>query len=379
MKIRPRHIAILSGWILLAAAIYFLFWGGELNLDLIHSSQRSHTNSSKVAQTQPSKTTSSDDTNRSILKSSNHLTLDGQRFDIQAYRVGQKNILTIISNGNPITDTESTHRILLTYVWQQKGTIIPPDDVASLTTLYLQLKESREQYQGLFEVARSLEPIIEKIDELRSRRLPFDPVEVKGVVILDNNVWDVICTIPVNAADLCLLEPLVRGLNEQGSEIESLLTYAEEDLGSLLPLLEKRDINSAIDGVRLNAAAWRSYFTLLNLVIKLQEYSSNLGLIKAFNLDAMQAIQNEAWGDTVGKIIKILQFVPGFDLHLITDNFVALQKNLDDKLDYAIVTTDDLSDKILDRVIILEKALNETSSDISDMNNILDEIPDVSH
>lgn len=275
--------------------------------------------------------------------------------------------LQIVRSDALITDPAVAFDVLLSYAWSAEQHGITSDELAMLDDFRQRLEGARTEYAHLFGLATALEPLITTIEDLKDRPIANVPlIEIGGLAIVDiTNWWDLICTLPLNAADLCLLEPLVQELYDQGTEIEQLIDVAAADLATVLVMLDA-GVDTPDDGVAVKAAVEKAIAGQRNLIDKLVRFMVTVdearGLI-ALVTSRLSTPPSGVVGSIVGAVESVL---PGVDVDAAAGGVVDQLAGLDARLAGYATTADALAIEIGRNVVILEDARARTDSALSD-------------
>lgn len=222
------------------------------------------------------------------------ITLDQERFTILEYEAssGEVPAIQILRGTTVEVDQDVAFRVLLTYAWLQADNQMRADELKTLAGFLTKLQDVQQRSDSWFKLAHAVDPILERIDKLKER-------EIHGVPLI-HNWWDAICFIPLDAADLCLLEIPARILRDQGIEVEQLLAAAINDLSPLVDYLEALSHGETRDGRTIKEATDKSLSSLRNLAdksyelsVKIADMQGRLGQLRE-RIKAMPELQAKA-------------------------------------------------------------------------------------
>lgn len=263
------------------------------------------------------------------------VSLQGNTYEIIEYHTPDAKGLQIVGNDDLLQDPEIAFNVLLAHAWSPNYHKVTASELASLKDLQNRLSNARQNYSQFFELGASLQPVIEQVDRLQNHHISGIPlIQIGPLPLIDiTNAWDLICTIPLDVFDLCILEPLVREVYEQSIEIETLLSAATFDLNTMTGLLEAQKPGEAQNGLELKTSAEKTISSLDNLIWKLDRFETSLLQLQIVNQIAIDVLENQRWGQSLGKVISFLQSqIPGFDMTVLTQGLTNSLKALDSKL-----------------------------------------------
>lgn len=300
------------------------------------------------------------------------IILEGQTYEVLEYQSASGAGIQIKHNEAFLKDPDIAFDVLLSYAWSPKNHEVSSEDLESLRQLHSKLNSTEQEYKPFFEFADSLKPVLEKVDELKDNQITGIPViKIGAVPIIDvTNYWDLICTIPLDVFDLCLLEPAMREIHEQGVEIEQLIKDSSTDLAEIISLLEAQSQGEVQNGLQLKEEFEKAINRLNNLVWKLDQFETNVSEFQAVNRAIIEALENQRWGNKVGSVILFLQQnVPGFDLTNPVMSLAGKLRDLDLKMSDYLKNSNEIEADISSRLALLtdvrvrtDEALKQLSS-----------------
>lgn len=287
------------------------------------------------------------------------MQLRGQEYTVLAYEsIGGSGIQ--IQNGERLlTDADIAYQVLLSYAWTREGHGIDTEQEVALGDLLLRMQQFESTYAAVFELAHSLGPVIELIDDLQDRPINGIPlIAIGGFPLVDiTNLWDLICTIPVNAADLCILEPLVRALHDEGKEIERLIRSAAGDLNAVMDLLDEQKQGNVQEGLKFKIAFERAISSQKNLLWKLEYFGDKVFEAQATTRAFMDVVENRDWDPRIDRILQAAdKYLPGFQSSTSIQGLAQKLRALDEKMDNYLAQVDGMIGYISPRTVILEDA-----------------------
>lgn len=298
------------------------------------------------------------------------VAIDGQDYIVLEYRTPKMNGLQIKRHHGFVTDPDLAFLILLSYAWAPEHHGMSTAEIDSLRQLQQRIGNAEQEYHRFFELARALTPVVEKVDELKDKQITGIPVISIGSFDLIDiaNWWDLICTIPFDIFDLCLLEPLVREIHEQGVEIEELLRASNNDLSQTIRLLETQAAGQAVDGLALKESMEKSFSSLNNLVWKLNRFKENVLGLQVLNDAMIDVLENERWGSKTGKVISFLDSnILGFSSEALTGGLLSRLDSLDRKMTAYLEKADEMIAEIDQRAVRLLAARARTDAELADL------------
>lgn len=273
------------------------------------------------------------------------ITLDGEHYEVLEYLSSAGNGLQIKQGDSLLQDADTAFRVLLSYAWTPQYHGVDDADLASLRELQSRVQNGRQEYDAFFRFAESLAPIMEQIDELENREITGVPiVSIGEFTIIDiANWWDLICTIPVDIFDLCLLEPPLRAVYEQGMEIELLLQASNEDMLRVIAQLDAQANGQMQDGLALKESMEKTISGLNNLLWKLDEFAADMAGLQVLTREAITALETRGWGPKVEKTLAIVESVTGADSASIIDSLLLRLQDLDQKMSTYLTKSDEIA------------------------------------
>lgn len=288
---------------------------------------------------------------------------EGKFYEVINYRTPVGEGLQIREGQNPVTDADLAFDILLAYAWTPPYHGLAAAEIDSLKDLQRQLQNANQEYRAFFDFAEALRPLIEKVDELQEKRITNIPqISIGNFPVIDiANWWDLICTIPLNIFDLCLLEPLLREIHEQGVEIDNLMRTSSDDLLALINLLEAQAGGQTVSGLELKLKAEKALSSLNNLLSKLDRFRTSLLELRIVNQEVIDVLGNRRWSQSVNVVLTTVQAVtPSLDLNQVIDDLVNKFQNLDQKLETYLIKAEDMDSEIYSRISLLSAARAST-------------------
>jgi hypothetical protein len=286
---------------------------------------------------------------------------NGQPYEVVTWIINDASGLQLLQNGALVTDPEVAYRVLHSYAWLGEDAPFGPRERADLHELGDTLHAAANRYQGLFGLAHSLEPATEAVGRLKAIPVYGVPtIMLKGFPLLQvNNAWDLICLIPVAAADLCILEPALVGIHDQGQELEELLKAASADLDAFIALVDARDSANPPDGLAVSIAGQQAFAGLRNLLAKIDEANAAVGAAQEMDRQAAQALRKRQWGRAVGLLMKWLRTV-GVQVDDLTNSLVGALDDLDQKLAGFLAESEAFANEVDRQLTGLEAARQST-------------------
>lgn len=284
---------------------------------------------------------------------------DGAEIEVVKWHIGESAGIQILRGDKLITDPDFAFDVLLSLAWSTDSGFFGETEIASLKTLAVSVKKRKERYSSLFTVARTLEPVVEAIDRLQDVPIFGVPrIEVRGFPILEvNNAWDLLCAVPIDATDFCLLEPLARELHKQGQELEQLLIAASADLDAALLLLEERKSTNPPTGLALKEATERSLSSLRSLERKVDETADLVKSLEGLSSAAAVKLRSRQWGPRLDAVLGFLAtFGLGNQLNDWADGLASKLENLAQQLSSYLADAESFSQELGQRVGMIEEA-----------------------
>ncbi len=286
-------------------------------------------------------------------------TVDGHNFEVFRYRIDESEGIQILEGNNIVTEPDTAFGVLLSYAWLGEDRPFSGEETAILRTLASTLQEGSERYALVFGLANGLAPVVEAIDHLQDIPILGVPrIEIRGFPILEvNNAWDLLCVIPINATDLCLLEPLVREMHDQGLELQQLVVAASADLDGLLVLLEESGAVGGPSGLALKQASERSVSSLNSLERKLDEVIGTVEAADELARAAAVKLRDRQWGARLGGMIGLLGTLGlGVQVDNGTDALAEKLESLDKQLTSFLTDSQSFSTDIGRSIAMIEEA-----------------------
>lgn len=293
-------------------------------------------------------------------------TLDGERCEVLEYESSTGSGLQIKVGNQLLTDADVAFQVLLSYAWAPEHHGLIGDDLSSLRELQGNIHNAQQEYGAFFRFAEALTPAMQRVDELKDKQITGIPVlPSPSLPLIDiANWWDLICTIPLNVFDLCLLEPLLREINEQGVEIEKLLVVADTDLAKVISQLE----GQVQHGLTLKVSVQEAISSLDNLLWKLDEFKANALRLQAITQEGIRVLETQQWGSKVDKVISLLKAAsPGFDPSDMTGGLLSALQNLDQRLTAFLDKADNMTADIETRLALLTAARVRTEQTLDSL------------
>lgn len=262
--------------------------------------------------------------------------IEGQDYRLLGYRSLAGDGIQIEREGIIVSDPALARSVLLAHAASEEARALTADDITQLHALHAQLAGAEQEFAALFALAIALEPLLATIEELKGIPIHGVPtVSVKGFDLLAvRNAWDLLCSLPVNAADLCLLEIPLQALHDQAVEIQQLLKESEQDTEQLLALLEATRNGQPVDGIALRAALHKANSSLLNLQQKLINFAETVVTLQAVIGEARARLASpDQWNPQLRDLLGLLQgLVPELDPGQGAARLVAQLDELDQEL-----------------------------------------------
>lgn len=129
---------------------------------------------------------------------------------------------------SPTDVTQATYVFTLIdrYTAEYKLPNFPANDRQQVQQMLVTLQTYRYRNRPLAIFAETVKPLLNLVDKGREIVLTYKTGPLKKFGITDIDVVDVICTIPVSAANLCLLEPVVRLIDAESPALDKTLDEA---------------------------------------------------------------------------------------------------------------------------------------------------------
>lgn len=256
-------------------------------------------------------------------------------YQVVSYSSGGTPQLHILLNDQVVADPETAYAVLLTYAWQPDYSQVQKGDAASLRALARQLTALDDTYRPLFVMAHAAKPVLEVVDNLQAYPIHGVPtLEVGGFVIVDvQNAWDALCIIPIDAADLCMLEPLLRAYYKEAVDVEQRMASAAAELEQLTDALDAVLAGGPYDGTAVKVLAQETASSLDALARKLDGFGTQAHNLGGHVRTAADVIANRRWGAGVQSTLALLhQLIPGFNETALLNPLVAQLRKLDTAL-----------------------------------------------
>lgn len=287
------------------------------------------------------------------------VTLGGSLYQVLEYSSDAGSGLQIKQETQLLTDADLAFQVLLAYAWSARYHGLASGDIASLRELQVRIHNAEQEYQDFFRFAESLTPAMQKIDELKDKQITGVPVlPSPSLPIIDiANWWDLICTIPLDIFDLCLLEPLLREINEEGMEIERLLVIADADLAAAVSHLDAQSQGKVVEGLLLKETMVKAASSLDSLTWKLDKFRSDALNLQDLTRAAIVALETKQWGSKVDTVVSLLKsVVPDFDPTTITRGLLSALRKLDQEITTFLDKADTMTADIEARLALLTMA-----------------------
>lgn len=256
----------------------------------------------------------------------------GTTYQVVEYLASGAPHLYILAGNQRVEDYELAYSVLLSYAWRSEHSVVQGSDAANLHMMAAKLRSVDDTYRPLFAVAYAVEPVLDTIDKLRDYPISGIPqVEVGGFVLVDvQNAWDLLCIIPVDAADLCILEEPLRLYHKEALDVEQRMRLAATDLEQLATAIDLVLANQPVDGTEMKKLAQNSAASLQALARKLDGFAAQAHGIDTAVRTAADVLANRRWNAGVQTVLTQLRhFLPGFDETKLLDPLVSQLQNLD--------------------------------------------------
>lgn len=298
------------------------------------------------------------------------ITQDGAETEVVRWHIGESAGIQILQEDRLVIDPDLAFEVLLSMAWSTDPQVLGQTEIASLKTLAASVKKGKERYSSLFTVARTLEPVIEAIDRLQDVPIFGVPrIEIRGFPILEvNNAWDLVCAIPIDATDFCLLEPLARELHKQGQELEKLLIAASADLDAASLLFEARQSANPPTGLALKEATERSLSSLRSLRRKVDETADLVKSLEGLSSAAAVKLRSRQWGPRLDAVLGFLAALGlGNQLNDWADGLASKLENLAQQLSSYLADAESFSQELGQRVGVIEEARLRTDERVLEL------------
>ena len=261
-------------------------------------------------------------------------TVDGHVMTIVHYQAGQTEGVQIVSGSDLVTEPKIAYDVLLGYAWVLE-TQQASADLKTVSSMVSRLQQARERYAAVFAMSEALDPILETVDRLKDRPIYGVPrLEVRGVTLFEvNNVWDAICWLPVDAANLCLLEIPFRKVRDEGLEVQQLLKATSDDLSGAQTMLQAAARGEVPDAVALKQQIERARSSLNNLARKMDQLAQDVAVARQINQHAIDRLDSSKWPVTMQRLAAtLLQVDPVLDVRAIATDLQGKLRRLDGSL-----------------------------------------------
>lgn len=273
------------------------------------------------------------------------ITVDGAEYRLWRYTLNGEPKMQIIHAGRLLTasDRERGFDVVSASVWQVDDFGLGKAEWAGLRALSGDLTAAGQTYAPYFAAAEAMAPLLELVDDLKDRPIAGIPdFSPWGIPIIQiRNTWDLICTIPLNVTDSCLLEPALRAYHAQATEVEQRLGEAAVALEALNDLGARRAAGEVVSGRDLRAALDGASTAFDNLNVPLAEMTDQAALLQAMTQTSADFLANRRWNRTTQALLDALALlIPGYSIDPLITPVVARLRDLDSSLDGVIRSGD---------------------------------------
>ena len=209
-------------------------------------------------------------------------SIDHRNYFVIRYQTSTSFGLQIAVDNALVSDRDVAYNVLLSYAWSQAGSRMSSDSRLTRHGLLVYLQDTESKYKPFFKLAEATDPVVKSIDKLKAHEIHSSNPKLEKVLgFIAPNLWEAICLIPVDAADLCLLEPLLRETHDQGLEIQSLLVPAIADLSNVEAEMDDLQNGIAIDGRKVKEDVEKCISSLHNLRDKVDQLNTKVTKVRA--------------------------------------------------------------------------------------------------